>query len=120
MQPAARSVQVFGVYLALVGLTLLLVPNTFLDVVNVSNTKEVWIRLSGMLLMALSVYYLVAARHQLHIIFKVTACIRCTIILFFTVFWLLDLMEPVMLIFAGIDFLGGVWTYTAMRKEGTW
>ncbi|MBK9454607.1 MAG: hypothetical protein IPO24_03000 [Bacteroidetes bacterium] len=70
--------------------------------------------------MALSVYYMVAARHQISIIFKVTACIRCTIIFFFSTFVYLQMMEPIMLLFAAIDFAGGAWTYFAMKKEGTW
>lgn len=120
MQPAAKSVFVFGVYLTLVGLTLLFIPNVFLSVIGVENTTEVWIRLSGILLMALSVYYIVSSRHNLPVIFKVTACIRCTIIIFFSVFVYLKMMEPVMLIFAAIDFAGGAWTYLAMKKEGIW
>ena len=117
---AARSVQVFGVYLALVGLTLLFIPNIFLSVIGVENTHEIWIRLSGILLMALSVYYLVAVQHNLPVIFKVTVYIRCTIIFFFTAFVLLNMMKPVMLVFAAIDFAGGVWTYFAMKREGMW
>ena len=54
MTHAAKSVLVFGVYLTLVGATLLFIPNVFLTVIGVENTSEVWIRLSGILLMALS------------------------------------------------------------------
>ena len=120
MTHSAKSVLVFGVYLTLVGATLLIIPNVFLTVIGVANTSEVWIRLSGILLMALSVYYIVAARHKLSIIFKVTACIRCTIIFFFSAFVYLQMMESVMLIFAAFDFAGGAWTYFAMKKEGSW
>lgn len=120
MTHAAKSVLVFGVYLTLVGATLLFIPNVFLSVIGVENTSEVWIRLSGILLVALSVYYIVAAKHKLSIIFKVTACIRCTIILFFSAFVYLQMMEPIMLLFASLDFVGGAWTYLAMKKEGSW
>lgn len=120
MLPSAKSVLIFGAYLAMVGLTLLLIPNIFLSIIGVANTDEVWIRLSGILLMALSVYYIVAARTYLPVIFKVTAYIRCTILFFFSAFVYLDLMEPIMLLFAAIDFAGGVWTYLAMKKEGIW
>jgi hypothetical protein len=120
MSPSAKSVLVFGIYLALVGATLLFIPNVFLSVIGVENTTEVWIRLSGILLMALSVYYLVAAKHELPVIFKVTACIRCTIIIFFSAFVYLGMMQPVMLLFAALDFAGGLWTYLAMKREGRW
>ena len=120
MTHSAKSVLVFGVYLALVGITLLFIPNIFLSTIGVANTSEVWIRLSGILLMALSVYYIVAAKHHLPVIFKVTACIRCSIIFCFATFVYLNMMDPIMLLFALVDFAGGVWTYLAMKKEGIW
>lgn len=120
MTASAKSVLVFGIYLTLVGTTLLFIPNIFLNVIGVANTSEVWIRLSGILLMAISVYYIVAARQAISVIFKVTAIIRSTILLFFSAFVYFDLMEPVMLVFAAIDFAGGAWTYLAMKKEGLW
>ncbi len=112
-----KTVLVFGVYLSLVGLTLLLIPNVFLTVIGVENTFEVWIRLSGLLLMALSVYYIVAAMQNIIPIFKVTAYIRCTIPLFFGAFVLAHLMDPIMLLFAAIDCAGGVWTFIALRRS---
>jgi hypothetical protein len=120
MSASAKSVLSFGVYLALVGATLLFIPNLFLSTIGVPTTDEVWIRLSGILLMALSVYYMVAARHELSVIFKVTACIRCTSIVFFSAFVYLGMMQPVMLLFASLDFAGGLWTYLAMKREGRW
>lgn len=120
MTNSAKSVFVFGVYLTIIGAILLVIPNALLTLFGVANTNEVWIRLSGILLMALSVYYIVAAKHNLHIIFRVTACIRCTIIFFFSAFVYLHMMEPVMLLFAAFDFAGGAWTYFAMKKEGSW
>jgi hypothetical protein len=120
MTPSAKSVFVFGAYLSLVGATLLLIPNVFLTLIGVENTNEVWIRLSGLLLLALSVYYIAASKFNIVIIFKVSACIRCSIILFFSAFVFLQMMEPIMLLFAAIDFAGGIWTYLSMKKEGTW
>lgn len=120
MNNSSKSVLVFGVYLFIVGLTLLLIPNIFLSIIGVANTNEVWIRLSGILLSALSIYYIVAAGHNLSIILKTTAYIRCTIIIFFSIFVYLQMMEPVMLIFAAIDFIAGAWTYIEMKKEGSW
>lgn len=120
MTNSAKTVFVFGLYLALVGLTLLLTPNFFLGTIGMPETNEVWIRFSGVLVMALAVYYVVAARHNLSIILKTTAYIRSTIIIFFAVFVYMDLMKPVMLLFGAVDLAGAIWTYTAMKKEGSW
>ncbi|MBK9688530.1 MAG: hypothetical protein IPO65_12555 [Saprospiraceae bacterium] len=118
--PSATSVLIFGVYLSVVGLSVLLVPNLFLSIIGVENTDEVWIRLLGLLLTGLSVFYYVAVKHLLFVIFKVTVIIRCSILFFFAGFVYLRMMEPVILLIAGIDFVGGAWTYLAMKKEGHW
>lgn len=120
MSQSAKSVLVFGVYLTFMGFILLVVPNLLLTTFGMPATNEVWIRLSGILLMALSVYYIVAARQNIPVIFKVTACIRVTIIFFFTAFVLLNMVKPILILFAVVDFAGGAWTYLAMKKEGLW
>ena len=120
MSQSAKSVFVFGVYLTVIGFILLVVPNLLLTTFGMPTTTEVWIRLSGILLMALSVYYIVAAKQNIPVIFKVTACIRSTIIFFFTAFVLLGMVKPVLILFAVVDFAGAAWTYLAMKKEGLW
>lgn len=118
MSKSAKSVLIFGIYLALVGLILLLIPNALITPFGIEPTNEVWIRLSGILLMALAVYYTIGAKHEIVVIMKATAFIRMTIIFFFTAFVLFDLVAPSLIIFSGIDFLGGVWTLLMLKKEG--
>lgn len=120
MNQSAKSVLVFGYYLTIVGFILLVIPNWWLGLFGMPLTDEVWIRLSGLLLMALSVYYIVAAKHNLTVIFKVTACIRSSIIFFFTAFVLLGMAKPILILFAFFDFCGGAWTYLSMKKEKLW
>jgi hypothetical protein len=120
MTPSAKSLYIFGVYLAFVDATLLFIPNIFLTIIHVANTSEVWIRLAGILLLAISVYYVVAAKNNLVPIFKISTFIRCGLILFFGAFVILHMMEPIMLLFGAIDFAGGLWTYSALKKEGSW
>lgn len=120
MTHSAKSVLVFGIYIAVVGFTLLVMPNLFLTTFGMPVTSEVWIRLSGILLMALSVYYIVAVRHNLTIIFKVTSIIRSTIIFFFAAFVFLGMAEPILILFAVVDFAGAVCTYRAMKNDGLW
>jgi len=98
----------------------MLQPNILLNLFGIKSTSEVWIRLVGMLLLALSLYYLVAVRNNLIIIYKVTACIRCSIIFFFVAFRLVGFVSPNIILFAVFDFLGGFWTFLALKKERNW
>lgn len=118
MSGSAKSVFIYGIYLAINGLMLLTVPNILITSLGIEPTNEVWIRLSGLLLAAISVYYFLAARYELAVIMKATAFIRFAIIFFFGAFVLLDLVSPNIIVIAVIDFLGGLWTFLMLRKEG--
>ena len=118
MSRSAKSVLVFGIYLTLIGVIFLTFPNLLLTPFGIKPTHEVWIRLSGILLMAVSVYYIIGAKHELIVIMKATAYIRFTIIFFLTAFALLELVSPNIIFFAVVDFLGGLWTWLMLKKEG--
>ncbi len=118
MSKSAKSIFIYGIYLAINGLMLLLVPNVLLNSLGIEPTTEVWIRLAGILLMAIAVYYILAAKYELIVIMKATAFIRFSIIFFFTAFVLLKLVSSSIIIISVIDFLGGAWTFIMLRKEG--
>ncbi len=118
MSKSAISVFIYSIYLAINGLMLLLVPNVLLNSLGIGPTTEVWIRLAGILLMALAVYYFLAAKYELIVIMKATAFIRFTIIFFFIAFVMLNLVSSSIIIISIIDFLGGAWTYLMLKKEG--
>jgi len=118
MSKSAKSVLIYGIYLAINGLMLLLIPNVLTSSLGIEPTNEVWIRLSGILLMAIAVYYIIGAKYEIIVILKATAFIRVSIILFFTAFVLLDLVSPNIIIISLIDFLGGFWTFVMLKKEG--
>lgn len=118
MSKSAKSVFIYGIFYAMNGLMLLLAPNVMLDSLGIENTSEVWIRLAGILLSAISIYYILAAKHELIVILKATAFIRFTIIFFFAAFVILDMVSSSIIIISIIDFLGGAWTFWMLRKEG--
>jgi hypothetical protein len=117
MSKSAKSVLIYGVYLAINGLLLLSVPNVLLSSLRIEPTTEVWIRLAGILLMAVSVYYFIGAKQELAAIMTATAFIRFSIPLFFAAFVLLDFVSPGVMVIAAIDFLGGAWTFLMLKKE---
>lgn len=118
MSKSAKSVLVFGIYIGIIGLLLLFVPNKLITAFGIEPAKEVWIRLSGILLMAISVDYWLAAKNEIVVIMKATAFIRMSIVFFFTAFAWLDLVSPNIIIFSVVDFIGGFWTYWMLKKEG--
>ncbi len=117
MSKAARSVFIFGIYLAFTGIFLLLLPNILIGMVGLPETNEVWIRVVGMLVLFLAFYYTQAARSEMTDFFRWTVYVRSLVIVFFIAFVLLDLAGPPLIIFGVIDLLCAAWTGMALKTE---
>ncbi len=64
MSGPARSIFVYAIYVFGLGATLLLVPNVPLPIFGLPEATEVWIRVAGMTVIFLSIFYFVAARYE--------------------------------------------------------
>jgi uncharacterized membrane protein len=116
MSKSARSVFVFGVYLAVLGIVLLIAPNFLLGMFVLPSTTEVWIRIVGMLVLFLGFYYTQAARKEMIDFFRWTVYLRSTVIIFFVVFVLLGFARPPLIMFGVVDLLGAIWTGMTLRS----
>ncbi len=115
MSRAAWSMFVFGIYLVGLAAALLAVPNAVLSLFGLPATREVYIRIVGMLLFLLAFYYVLSARKEMTDFFKWTVYARASVIVFFTVFVLLDFVKPVLILFGAADLMAAVWTGLALR-----
>jgi len=119
MSKSARSIFVFGLYVAVLGIMLIVVPNFLLRTISRTSTTEVWIRVAGLLLLYLGFYYTQAARKEMTDFFRWTVYTRSTVIVFFAAFVLLGFARPPMIMFGVIDLLGAIWTGVALRSQKT-
>jgi hypothetical protein len=117
MSKGARSVFVFGVYLEVLGIFLLVMPNVLLGMFFLPGTTEVWVRVAGMLILFLGFYYIQAARKEMTDFFRWTMLPRSSVILFFAAFVLLGYAKPPLILFGIVDALGVVWTGFALRHS---
>ena len=117
MTHAAKSVYYFGFYLLVLGLTLVFAPNMLLSMFGFEPTTEVWIRILGAVVFAIGIYYVFTAPTNNETFLKVTVYARTSIMAWFTLFVLLSWAKPALVLFGGIDLLGAVWTWSALRKE---
>lgn len=58
MNAAAKSVYYFGFYLLLLGITLITYPNLLLSTFGQPETAEVWIRVVGVIVFNIGLYYI--------------------------------------------------------------
>jgi hypothetical protein len=117
MSRSAVSVFVFAIYMLLMGLILIVIPNTLMRLLSVPETREVWIRVVGMLVLILGFYYSHAARNDLRQFFGWTVVARTSVLLFFIAFVVADLAPPILILFGVIDFAAAMWTLLALKSE---
>jgi hypothetical protein len=117
MSKAAFSVFVFSIYLYVLGFVLVVVPNLLLSLFRLPETNEVWVRVVGMLVLILGLYYSTAARHELTPMLRATVVARFAVLLFFIAFVLLDFAPPVLILFGVIDAAAAAWTGIALRAD---
>src|SRR5215831_13472086 len=114
MSAASKSMVVFGVYLFILGATLLVAPNAILVPFGNPPTSEVWIRIVGMLTFFLGYYYFRAGRQGLVPFFRLTVHARLMVPLFFIAFVALRFAPPTLILFGLVDLAGAIWTHLAL------
>jgi hypothetical protein len=117
MSRPARSVFVFGLYLVVVGLALLLSPNPLFAVLRLPASHEIWPRVVGVLALVLAHYYVQAARHEVVAFFRWTVSARIMVFVVFSVFVLLGLAPVPLALLGAIDLAAALWTALALRPQ---
>jgi hypothetical protein len=114
---AAKTVMYFGFYLYLTGITLLVAPNFLLSAFQLPVTNEVWIRVVGVLVIAIGFYYHQSGSKNIEAMLPLTVVARVFVFLSFAVFVLLQFVSPMLLLFGAVDLLGAGWTWMALKKK---
>lgn len=117
MSPALRSMQVWAIYALVIGASLLLVPNVILGIFGIAETEEVWVRVVGVVVLAIDVLYwsFVSRRNEAALFATIyerwLVAALLAVLAFTTGPWQLVL-------FALVDLGGGIWTFVALRRSG--
>ncbi|HMQ31165.1 MAG TPA: hypothetical protein PKD53_10570 [Chloroflexaceae bacterium] len=117
MSGAARTMLVFGIYVAVMGVLLVALPNLLLGLLGLPPTDEVWIRVVGVLALVIAAFYLVAGRANLRPFFRLSLYTRAGVFLGFTALALAGLGSPMLILFGAVDLAGAAWTGWALRAE---
>ncbi len=117
MTKASKTVFYFGFYLLATGLTLIFLPNLLLTTFGIEPTSEVWIRVVGALAFGIGNYYVFTGPTANEIFLKWTIYNRILIGVWFGLFVAMGWAQWQLLFFGGIDLLGALWTWSAMRRD---
>lgn len=117
MSRAARSVLAFGIYLLVLGTGLLAAPNTLLALFRQLPTQEPWLRVVGLVVLVLGLYYVSAAREQVAAFFRWTLWGRSLAVAVLVVLVAVGIAPAFVLILGAIDLLCAAWTFLALQAD---
>jgi hypothetical protein len=115
MTKAARTLYVWSFYALVVGAALAVIPNTVLAVLGVPGTEEVWIRVLGVVIIVLALYYWDGAKNEARHFFVASllgrgfAAAGLILLILTGGPWQLS-------VFAAVELVGVAWTYSALRQ----
>lgn len=116
MSKAVFTVGVFGFYLLALGVALVAIPNFILSLFLMPTTSEVWIRVVGLLVFNIGIYYIYAAKSEATAFFRASVYTRTLVLFGFSAFVLMGLAKPMLVGFGAVDFVGGLWTWRALKS----
>jgi len=101
----------------LLGAALIAVPNLLLSLFGIAPTSEVWVRVAGVLVFNLGIYYRFALKNPDKVFIQASIYARMFVLAAFIVFILFGFATPVFLLFGAVDAAGALWTWIALRGE---
>lgn len=117
MSKTAFTIKASCCYIIALGLALVLVPNLVMSAMRMPPANDVWIRVLGVTVINIGIFFWVAARTEAIALFRVSVIVRPLVLLWFGAFVLLGLASPMLLVFGAIEVAGGLWTWATMRSE---
>ena len=118
MTHAGKSIFYFGFWVAACGVSLMFFPKFCLDVAGIALNDYITVRLFGMVLLYLSIYYFVAGRYPaFRPLYLTTVFTRSSALLIVIIFFLLGMAKPVVIGFTVVDALGALWTALALYAD---
>lgn len=117
MGAATVSILAYGIYLVVLGIPYLLVPNVPLTILGFEPTNEPWIRVMAALVIIVGYYYVQAARNRIRTFYRWTLHCRVFFPLCTLVMVVAGVAQPMLLLFGALDLAGLLWTAAALRKS---
>ena len=117
MSKTAFTIKASCCYILALGLGLVLVPNLVLATLRMPPSGDVWIRVLGVVVINIGIFFWVAARTEAVALFHASVIVRPLVLVWFGAFVLLGLASPMLLLFGVIEALGALWTWLMLKSE---
>ena len=115
-EPAARSLQLFGLYLCVAGGGLLLAPALVLAPLGLALPQDVWIRIVGIVALALGTSDVLAAQNSVETLIHWSVWRRLVAGLAIGALVLAGVAPTPVAAFAAVDIAAALWTALLLRQ----
>lgn len=119
MNPVARSVFVFGIYVVAMGVVLMVRPALAVLPFGLPEPDGPWVRILGLVAFVLGCYYLAAARQGVTQFFRWTIWGRTIVFAGFALLALTGLIPGALVVYGVIDLVGSAWTVMELRRSAS-
>lgn len=116
MNPAARSLHWFGLYLCVLGPGLVIAPALLLAPFGVAPPQEAWVRVAGVLALLIGLYYVLAARHEFMPLVQASVATRLGVLLVFVGLVMFAAAPRALILFGLVDALAAGWTALLLHR----
>jgi hypothetical protein len=117
MQKIYKSLYAQVAYVILSGVSLIFFPNFLLKILGFEPTQEIWIRILGLLVLILSIYYDRLAKYGNDKTVMATVLGRAAFCTGLVLFVIIGIGKPMLLGFAFVESLFAFWTWQEVRKR---
>ena len=117
MTRAAKTVYYHGIYMIVLAVGFLLIPNMILSTIGLPETQEVWIRAIGMLLGIYGCFHILAAKEDVKPFFVWSVYGRASVLVFLIGFVAFGLVSPLIIPIGVIDLLSAFLTQRAIDQD---
>ena len=113
MKHVTQSLQIFGLYAFLTGITFIVYPGVF-TVLQLPELSAGWTRLIGLLAAVVGIYYIVNAAYLPFA--KASVVVRLMFAVGVFLLFITKQLPFSILNFGFVDIIGAIWTYTTLKK----
>jgi len=111
------SLKVQVAFLLITGLQLVFVPNMLLEMFGFETTTEVWVKVLGVVVLALCVLYAGILLHGNEEVIRFSVYARSTAVVGFILLVLTGMAKANLIAFAGIDLVTAIWTWLELGRN---
>lgn len=121
MSPIARTVYLYGLYLIVAGLFFLLLPGWFGPLFGVVREDHGWLRLIGLLIADLGLFYSFIGRYDHEPLCRLTVFARVGVAIVAALLVFSGSVPKPFLLLGLIDLAGAIWTQLQpAKRRSTW